>query len=124
MSINKRVSETRKILKLTQQEFADTMEISRQSVNNIEKNKHVPGSDLIAKILDKYPNLNARWLLTGEGKMFSREKMPNRVNEPLENYATDYRDKYVQALERENELLREENERLKQGPDKQKAKVG
>jgi transcriptional regulator with XRE-family HTH domain len=121
MSINTRVSKTRKILKLTQQEFADVMNISRQSVNNIENNRHVPGSDLIAKILDKFPQINARWLLTGEGDMLTNT---NTDNDMRKNYNEDYKDRLIQLLEEKVEYLTEENKRLKGGDDKQKAMAG
>lgn len=122
MSINTRVSKARKILKLTQQEFADVMNISRQSVNNIENNKHVPGSDLIAKILDKFPEINARWLLTGEGEMLTTNT--NTDNDMSKNYNEDYKDRLIQLLEEKVEYLTRENEQLKSGDDKQKAKAG
>lgn len=34
------------------------------------------GADAIAKILNKCPDLNARWLITGEGEMLEKKEAP------------------------------------------------
>ena len=65
-----RIKEIRKSLKLTQQEFAEKINLSRSAYGNIElglTNLTDRNIDLIFKIY----NVNENWLRTGEGKMFS-----------------------------------------------------
>jgi putative transcriptional regulator len=116
MSINKRVSEIRKFYKLTQQEFAEICGITRQSVNNIEHDKHTPSSDLVAKILVKYPKLNSRWIVLGEGSMFE-SKVVDMVNEDAPLYGNNLKDRLIESLERYNKYLEQEVERLKSKKD-------
>lgn len=123
MSINKRIIDLRKFLKLSQKDFAELIDVSRQTISNLEQEKYGASGDVLAKILDKNPKLNAKWLVLGEGEMFGVE-VPNQLNEPLEPYGKDYRDKYIQSLEREVELLHSELERFKSDDNKQKASVG
>jgi len=72
----------------------------------------------ISKILLTYPNLNANWLFTGEGKM---EKSPNILAEEEKPYygnsddkkikqmekALEEKEKYIKVLEENNNLLKE-----------------
>ena len=44
------------------------------------KNKDsLPGSAMLVKILTKYPELSADWLLTGEGEMVKKKQSPSAV---------------------------------------------
>ena len=81
-------------------------------------------SDSIERIITKYPDINPIWLLTGKGEMIIDEDVLIMLEG---NPKTDNTDKYILALERENNLLTKEvnrleneNEMLKQEIEKMK----
>ena len=49
--------------------FEDNVNISRGYLGVLKKRKSNPGVDLIETIVNKYPDYNVRWLITGEGEM-------------------------------------------------------
>jgi transcriptional regulator with XRE-family HTH domain len=66
-------------------EFAIILGIQRSNISHILNGRNKPGASLIEKILNLFPELNARWLLTGEGTMFSsidRVEQPVKKNIP------------------------------------------
>lgn len=50
-------------------ELATLIEVQRSNISHILNGRNKPGAAFIEKMLLVFPNLNARWLLTGEGKM-------------------------------------------------------
>ncbi len=79
--------------------FADTIGISRASMNHILNGRNNPSLDVIVKILSKYENISNEWLLFGKLPMYKGEKaylQPTlfdeiAVNEPIEPKKTEYR---------------------------------
>lgn len=67
--MNERIKFLRKSLNLTQQEFADKLNIKRGAVANYEIGRNQPIDAVISLICKTY-NVNETWLLTGEGEMF------------------------------------------------------
>lgn len=67
--MNERIKKLRKTLKLTQQEFADKLNIKRGSLANYEIGRNEPIDAIISLICKEY-NVNEIWLRTGEGEMF------------------------------------------------------
>ena len=67
--MNDRMKELRKALGLTQQEFADKLNISRNNIASYETGKSNPGYAVISLICREF-NVNEGWLRTGEGAMF------------------------------------------------------
>ena len=51
-------------------ELAIMLEVQRSNISHILNGRNKPGASLIEKMLVVFPELNARWLLTGEGTMF------------------------------------------------------
>lgn len=78
----------------------------------ISKIKEGMTSESLKKIMEKYPDLNMVWLLTGEGTMLKHAdlKEDNITVTPI-----DHRDDFIAALKRENETLRKRSE--KTSPD-------
>lgn len=68
--MNERVREIRKQLDLTQEEFANKIDLKRGGVTNIELGKVNLTERNIKKICNVF-NVNEHWLRTGEGKMFN-----------------------------------------------------
>jgi transcriptional regulator with XRE-family HTH domain len=54
---------------LTAAKFADEIGVQRSSISHILSGRNNPGYDFIQKILKRFPQLNAEWLLLGSGKM-------------------------------------------------------
>lgn len=67
--MNSRIKELRKELSLTQQEFADKLNISRNYVAQIEIGTKVPSTRTIQDICRKF-KVNYDWLANGDGEMF------------------------------------------------------
>lgn len=67
--MNKLIKELRKALGLTQQEFADKLGISRNTIATYEIGKSEPSGAAFALICSTF-GINENWLRTGEGEMF------------------------------------------------------
>ena len=54
---------------LSAAKFADEIGVQRSSISHILSGRNNPGYDFFQKVLKRYPQLNAEWLLMGTGKM-------------------------------------------------------
>lgn len=54
--------------------FADIIDVQRSSISHILSGRNKPSFDFIEKILNAYPDLSARWLITGYGEMYTNQK--------------------------------------------------
>ena len=54
---------------ITAGELASSLDVQRSNISHILNGRNKPGAALIEKLLIVFPDLNARWLLTGEGNM-------------------------------------------------------
>lgn len=50
-------------------ELAVLLDVQRSNISHILNGRNKPGAVFIEKLLIAFPDLNARWLLTGEGLM-------------------------------------------------------
>lgn len=50
-------------------DLAEKLDVQRSNISHILNGRNKPGALFIEKILHAFPNINARWLLTGEGPM-------------------------------------------------------
>ncbi len=97
--------------------FEESIGFSNGAFASQYKHNRSIGVDKVEKILQVYPDLNPVWLLTGVGNMLlpgsydnndeSRNYSLSEPGSPYEN-GNDYKDKYIRALETENELLRQD----------------
>lgn len=67
--MNERIKELRKTLDLTQQEFADRLNIKRNTVATYETGKSNP-SDAAVSLICREFGVSEEWLRTGNGEMF------------------------------------------------------
>lgn len=67
--MNKRIKLLRKSLNLTQQGFADKLNIKRGAISNYEMGRNEP-IDAVISLICKTFNVNEKWLRFGEGDMF------------------------------------------------------
>ncbi|MCK5170426.1 MAG: helix-turn-helix transcriptional regulator [Bacteroidales bacterium] len=56
---------------LTSTRFADVIGVQRSSISHILSGRNKPSYDFIEKMLIAYPDLNAQWLITGNGDMYT-----------------------------------------------------
>ncbi len=54
---------------ITAGELALMLDVQRSNISHILNGRNKPGAAFIEKLLLKFPEMNARWLLTGEGNM-------------------------------------------------------
>ena len=54
---------------ITAGELASNLDVQRSNISHILNGRNKPGAALIEKLLLVFPDLNARWLLTGAGGM-------------------------------------------------------
>jgi transcriptional regulator with XRE-family HTH domain len=54
---------------LTAAKFADEIGVQRSSISHILSGRNNPGYDFFQKVLKRYPQLNAEWLIMGTGRM-------------------------------------------------------
>lgn len=76
--ISLRIKEIVKFTGLSDRAFAQSIEVPQTTFTNILLKGTEPKSDVLRSIIDKY-NVDARWLLTGEGEMFeqtAKEHLP------------------------------------------------
>lgn len=82
--INDRIKEFMLEMGLNQNQFSLRLNTSSSRISNIINKRNRPDSDILAKICHVFTNVNARWLLTGEGDMiYDSSQM---LKEPLQKY--------------------------------------
>ena len=90
--MNERIKELRKELKLTQQEFADALNIKRGAIANYEVGRNEP-IDVVISLICKTFNVNEEWLRVGVGDMFlelpEEDEEAAYVSELLEDVDND-----------------------------------
>lgn len=68
-SIGPRIEKVMKHLGMSQTAFAKSLGTSGTRISNITQGRNKPDSQLLATIVEVYPQLNASWLLTGKGEL-------------------------------------------------------
>lgn len=68
--MNERLKKLRKILGLTQQEFANKIGMKQNTIAQYEMGRTIPSNAIIFSICREF-NVNETWLKTGEGNMFN-----------------------------------------------------
>lgn len=69
--------------------------------NSIVEGRNI-GVNILEKIVDKYPELNMDWVVTGRGEMLYKEP---KLMAAESEARYGYKDKYFEVLEKYNECL-------------------
>lgn len=102
MGIKERVNELLTIKKLSQSALADGLGLSRATVNQWLKRENSFGLESVRKLLIYFPDLNARWLILGEGEMLEtsananyelKSEVAKMVADELKEYGFDKKNK-------------------------------
>ena len=64
-----RINELIKSRKISASQFADEIGVQRSNISHVLSGRNKPSLDFVTKILMTYPEVNADWLLTGQGRM-------------------------------------------------------
>ena len=54
-------------------ELSSLLDVQRSNISHILNGRNKPGASFIEKLLLSFPDLNARWLLTGDGEMLENK---------------------------------------------------
>jgi|WetSurMetagenome_2_1015567.scaffolds.fasta_scaffold09177_3 transcriptional regulator with XRE-family HTH domain len=54
--------------------FADEIEVQRSGISHILSGRNQPSYDFLVKLLGRFPQLDAEWLILGKGSMLKNEK--------------------------------------------------
>ena len=108
MDINKRVIKLQEYLGLSKSAFAEQISVSMPTITHIVSERNKVSLEVVQKILMRYENINAEWLVLGKGSMIKEstgdvEIMKNILNEimnkRLESKALDdYIEQHLIAL--------------------------
>ncbi len=75
-------------------DLAEILDVQRSNISHILNGRNKPGAAFIEKILQAFPNINARWLLTGKGPMVLNE-VENEAQEAINSSEMNSRDRQV-----------------------------
>lgn len=91
MNISDRIKELRKSLGLSQEEFGQTLGVSRDVIGNIEYDrlKRPEQKEPIYKLICEKFNVNEAWLRTGEGNRFKNTPPENEIATAIYNVLED-----------------------------------
>lgn len=87
----------RKELRLTQQEFADRVGISRGNIAAYEVGKNSP-SDAVISLICREFNVNEVWLRNGSGSMFQEKSEEDEIKSLVSSLLDPNRDKMYDVI--------------------------
>lgn len=101
--MNKRIRELRKTLNLSQQEFADKINISRSNLGNIETGAVSVTDRVVIDICNAF-GVSDEWIRSGNGEMFAKrgrdEEIAKFVGEALADEDGDIKAELIHVLSR------------------------
>jgi len=80
--MKERLRELLEKLGYTATKLADEIEVQRSGISHILSGRNQPSFDFLVSLLNRFPQIEARWLLLGEGPMF--------VNTEIKDVNYDY----------------------------------
>lgn len=99
--MNDRIKELRKSLNLTQQEFANRLNTSRNNIAGYEAGNREPSNAAINNICREF-NVNENWLRTGEGDPFieidEETRLMQWAGRVLSRQDSDFQHRFVKML--------------------------
>ena len=90
---------------ISSSELADSIGVQRSNVTHVLKSRNKPSFQFIEKMLQVYPELNAKWLLLGTGNMIETNSKTRTLFDDLtEAKTTEIKNEVVQK-----EISKKEN---------------
>lgn len=94
MTLGERVKFIRKDLKMTQDSFGEALDVTRDVVNNIERDRNKTNNKALLKLMCKTYNINYFWLTEEIGEPYVG--VPDMIiDEAVEKYKLDELDKKI-----------------------------
>ena len=95
--MNERISKLRKLKKKNQDEFAESLGLTKNYISLVETGKREP-SDRTIKDICRIYNVNETWLRTGEGEIFLPIDREKDLAELSVKFLTDVPDSFRRKL--------------------------
>lgn len=95
--MNERLKRLRKTLHLTQQQFADRLNVGRNNIAGYETGKRSPSDAAIALICREF-NVNTHWLREGIGEMFIQQTPDEQIASFVGNIQMGEADSFKKQL--------------------------
>lgn len=96
-----RIKEIRNSRKLTQQAFADKLQIPRNNIAGYETGKRSP-SDAVVSLICREFNVNEEWLRFGKGEMFMEldreQEIAEMVSVLFKEESDSFKFRFIKAL--------------------------
>ncbi len=74
--MNTRIKQFMEYKELSASELADSIGVQRSNLTHVLQGRNKPGFQFISKLLETYPEINAKWLITGSESMLVGEPAP------------------------------------------------
>lgn len=88
VSVGERLKTIRKALGITQQKFADRLNVNRGTLANYEIGKNEPIDAIVISICREF-RVNETWLRTGEGEMFQKRSRVDELTDFISSIMDD-----------------------------------
>ncbi len=83
--MNDRILQFLKEKNFSSTKLADLINVQRSSISHILSGRNKPSFDFIQKFLNKFPEIDAQWLITGKGTMFTNSSVTEQLSYPDKN---------------------------------------
>jgi transcriptional regulator with XRE-family HTH domain len=90
---------------VTAGELAVILDVQRSNISHILNGRNMPGAAFIEKLLIKFTDLDARWLLTGEGEMIVDSEIYISANKHEELPATGVKTMINEEIKEKEALI-------------------
>jgi transcriptional regulator with XRE-family HTH domain len=74
--VNNRVKAIADHYLISTSRLAEELDVSVANVSHIFSGRNKPGFDFIEKLLDRFPDVNAEWIMRGKGSMLRMDEPP------------------------------------------------
>ncbi len=118
--MNSRIKRFMDYRSISSSELADTIGVQRSNVTHVLHGRNKPSFQFIAKLLETYPEMNAKWLIMGTGNMLEhgqidqqqlfpedvKQEIPKQAEPKTTNEATEVATPQIpiQHIETENSV--------------------
>ena len=94
MNLGKRISEFLDTKHSKTIEVAKYLEVSSAYVSKLRSGTKQIGQSTIAKLVNKYPDLNLNWIFTGEGNMLKNTASDGKIIQINEKSSSEFQKKF------------------------------
>lgn len=79
--MNRRLQQFLEVEQLSPARLADSLGIQRSGISHLLSGRNKPSYEFINNFLNRYPQIDATWLITGKGKMYKEDFTPYSAEE-------------------------------------------